>query len=162
MAEKKNIEWEVLENGCWNITSHYVGKGYPHIRENGKHKGAHVVIYEKHFGKVPRGMVVKHLCNNKKCVNPKHLMCDTYSNNTKDAFKDGIQTSKPANDATKIPVLQTDILTGKVIKEFESAMDAQRETGANNANINKCCNHKYGFKSAGGYGWEYGGNSNGR
>jgi HNH endonuclease len=36
-------------------------------------KGAHVLLYEKHVGLVPFGLVLDHICRNKLCVNPNHL-----------------------------------------------------------------------------------------
>lgn len=54
--------------------------------------------------------------------------------------------------ANSIPVMQKD-LHGNVIKTFCSAMEAQRETGIRNGNINECCKMKR--KTAGGYLWEY-------
>lgn len=50
------------------------------------------------------------------------------------------------------PVIQLD-MNGVEISRFESAHDAERETGVPNGNIGRCCK---GFtKSAGGYKWRY-------
>lgn len=54
--------------------------------------------------------------------------------------------------ANSIQIIQKD-LNGNVIKMFNSAMEAQRETGIRNGNINECCKMKR--KTAGGYLWEY-------
>lgn len=52
----------------------------------------------------------------------------------------------------KRPVQQYDT-QGNFIKEYESANEAERQTGANSSNIASCCNKK--LKSAGGYQWKY-------
>lgn len=38
---------------------------------------------------------------------------------------------------------------------FQSAMEAERHTGANSHHITKCCRGKYGYKTSGGYHWKY-------
>lgn len=43
---------------------------------------------------------------------------------------------------------------GKHIKDFESAAQAERMTGIDRNNINRCCNKK-GLKSAGGFIWKF-------
>jgi hypothetical protein len=50
-------------------------------------------------------------------------------------------------------VLQIDKRTGKVIQEFKSIMQAERETGINNSSICACCKGK--LKTAGGFIWRY-------
>lgn len=53
------------------------------------------------------------------------------------------------------------ITRGKVIQCIEteqiypSARDASRHTGIYQSSISRCCNKDYGFKTAGGYHWEY-------
>lgn len=49
------------------------GKGYGKVMFNYKSYRAHRVMYERHIGTIPEGMVIDHLCRNKSCVNPKHL-----------------------------------------------------------------------------------------
>lgn len=46
---------------------------------------------------------------------------------------------------------------GAFVKEYDSANLAAEESGAKESNIIACCRKKTGFKSAGGYRWEYGG-----
>ena len=41
------------------------------------------------------------------------------------------------------------------IKEYSSAAEASRQTGINKSHICSCCVGRYGFKTAGGYIWEY-------
>lgn len=38
---------------------------------------------------------------------------------------------------------------------YFSAREASRQTGIHQSSISKCCNKEYGFKTAGGYHWEY-------
>lgn len=52
------------------------------------------------------------------------------------------------------PVLQY-TLDMELVAEYPSAAEAFRQTGITQGNINKCCNGKYGFKTAGGYIWKF-------
>lgn len=85
----QNIQSKVLiENSCWQWTGAVAG-GYARLRFNSKTQLAHRVIYELLVGKIPKGMVVDHKCNNKSCVNPEHLDLVTQGLNVRRANGDG-------------------------------------------------------------------------
>jgi len=72
---------------CWIWTGTQNGrpkKRYGVIRDNYKQKKAHRVSYELYKGQIPEGLVVRHLCDNKLCVNPAHLELGTVSDNNRD------------------------------------------------------------------------------
>ena len=50
-------------------------------------------------------------------------------------------------------ILQIDKVTGEVINEFPSAMEACRQLGIDQGSISHCCNGKY--KTSGNYIWRY-------
>jgi hypothetical protein len=62
------------ENGCWNYASeHNSGYALFAINKGTQLTLAHRWSYEHFIADIPDGLVIDHLCNNPKCVNPWHL-----------------------------------------------------------------------------------------
>lgn len=74
-----------MSNGCAEWTGAINSSGYSSfgVRENGKVKTylAHRISYQLYVGEIPDGLVLDHLCRNRKCVNPKHLRVTTNREN---------------------------------------------------------------------------------
>jgi hypothetical protein len=48
---------------------------------------AHRKVYQDAFGPIPKGMVVRHKCDNRECVNLEHLELGTHKQNMEDRAK---------------------------------------------------------------------------
>lgn len=84
-------------NSCWEwVGSRAVRGGYGQINERGKLLKAHRISYELRYGKIPRGKMVLHACDNPPCVNPEHLYAGTARQNSWDAWRRG-RAVLPAN-----------------------------------------------------------------
>lgn len=74
---------------CWLWTGARSGpnldRGYLSI--NKEKKLAHRIVFEMFNGPIADNMVVRHVCNNGLCCNPKHLILGTRSDNEKDKVK---------------------------------------------------------------------------
>jgi hypothetical protein len=85
----------VLPNGCWTINKFNNGNGYRRYekRINGKRIKfyLHIESYKEFKGSIPKGLYVRHLCNNSFCFNPEHLDIGTQKDNMQDAVKAGRQ-----------------------------------------------------------------------
>lgn len=90
LFNKKPIEYEIDENGCWIVINRYLGnKGYAQITINKERKQLSHYIYEIFVGKIPNGLYVCHTCDNPKCINPKHLFLGTPMDNMIDRGRKG-------------------------------------------------------------------------
>lgn len=75
--------------GCWNWTGNFVKAGYGTFFLDGKNQRAHRVSYIHFVGPIPKGLLVQHTCDNKKCVNPDHLKIGTDLSNVHDMISKG-------------------------------------------------------------------------
>src|SRR3990167_1109320 len=58
--------------------------GYGHFRVGNKVKKAHRLVWEDRAGPIPDGLVVMHKCDNRACVNLRHLSIGTVKDNNKE------------------------------------------------------------------------------
>jgi len=81
----KEITW-VVKGDCWVCTSHKPGStGYPSMRINGKQNLSILKLkYEEKHGKIPKGKCMLHKCDNRKCINPDHVMIGSKGDNCRD------------------------------------------------------------------------------
>lgn len=91
VRSKRKFDFSIDDNNCFVCTSHkgYKG-GYPQCRWNGKTANIHKIIYTECFGEVPKGIDIRHKCDNKKCINPEHMHTGTRQDNVNDAINRGL------------------------------------------------------------------------
>jgi len=74
---------------CWLWTMPLNPTGYGQLTIDCKTHPAHRIAYELWIGPIPDGLVVRHKCKNKHCVNPEHLETGTHKENANDKIRDG-------------------------------------------------------------------------
>ena len=78
---------EPQSNGCIYWTKSVGANGYGQVCRNGISTPAHRWMYARVKGPIPKGMDIRHTCDNRQCVNPEHLLVGTRADNNADTSK---------------------------------------------------------------------------
>ncbi len=93
LLERDRLFWEKVDvgPGCWNWNgagANCKGAKYGRTKRLGRMVSAtHWALFTSTGVMPPKGSVVLHTCDNPKCVNPKHLVVGTQSENIKDCVQ---------------------------------------------------------------------------
>lgn len=124
----------VKSQKCWNWTGRISEFGYGQFFMEGKLEQAHRASYKIHKGSIPKGLCVCHTCDNRKCVNPKHLWIGTMNDNVQDMIKKGrmYERNGEKNPASKLS--QIDVNTIRQL--YKTGIYSHRSL-ANKFRVNK-------------------------
>lgn len=89
MAKVREIQWE-REGKCIRCTSHKIsaGNGYVRIYRNRSYDTvARMLLTRRHGGMF--GLLARHTCDNRWCINPEHILIGTYKDNVNDMISRG-------------------------------------------------------------------------
>ena len=84
--------WKLVDikepNDCWNWKASLRSKeGEGSFCLNYVTVAAGRIAWTIVNGPIPDGLLILHTCDNRKCCNPKHLYCGTYTDNNSDRAK---------------------------------------------------------------------------
>ncbi|KKM73354.1 hypothetical protein LCGC14_1411270 [marine sediment metagenome] len=94
------------QSGCLEWTASVTEKGYGNFHVSGKTVRAHRIMYELFNGPIPAGLVVRHNCHNRLCVNLDHLLLGTQKENIHDSIRAGRHPMPNARKLTPNQVLE--------------------------------------------------------
>lgn len=77
------------KSGCWRYTAHTGTDHYGQFWQDGVARPAHIVAYELFVGPIPKGQLLMHMCDNRWCVNPEHLIPGTEKDNNQNTADKG-------------------------------------------------------------------------
>ena len=93
--------WSKVHRGtddeCWEWTAARMSGGYGEFGMHGSVLGAHRVAWGLIHGKIPIGLVVRHTCRLRHCVNPAHMELGPHTENMRDKVRDGTNVGSLSN-----------------------------------------------------------------
>jgi hypothetical protein len=116
---------------CWQWTGSFVSPGYGRIMVNGKTVKAHRFSYMLYKGEIPDGMLVRHICHNKACVNPEHLLTGTPKENTQDSVCDGRMSHGESHWKAKLTAVDVQA----ILKDSRIAQSIANDYGISNSTV---------------------------
>lgn len=121
--------WDKVHKGdpdtCWEWQAS-MGDMYGKFWLNQKYEKAHRVSYILAHGDIPLGLVVRHKCDNPRCVNPNHLELGTQQDNAQDSMdrnrrfkpKGELNSSAVLSDADIRSIREDSRSTRRIAKDF--------------------------------------------
>lgn len=95
----------IKDNDCYLVIAKTITPtkdGHIHLRMNGDLVLLHRYVYEDSFGEIPKGLVVRHKCDNPNCINPNHLELGTHVDNVRDRVERNRSAKGESNGRTKL------------------------------------------------------------
>lgn len=100
LAELRALTGSEFE--CW-IFEATPSQRYSTLVFMGRVQGAHCVAWQLANGMgVPEGMVIRHSCDRRRCINPAHLLLGGVQQNVDDAFERGLWPVGTKHHAAKL------------------------------------------------------------
>ena len=154
----------------WSISNEYKDKNSPHITVT---RGSYWTLDDGAEYKISidtnrinnnvknlRWVTIKENCNNSISLKKfrKRMLGENnpfYGKRLSDSHKKKMSLAKMGilNGNRSIPVIQINPHNGQKLKEYQSSAEAERNTGAKEPNIIRCCKHNRPI--AGGFAWAY-------
>ena len=82
-----DVGWSITVGDCWEWRGSRNDYGYGVMtlaRKGLFNARVHRLMFERYFGSIPDGMVIRHKCDNPPCSNPDHLELGTQNDNVQD------------------------------------------------------------------------------
>jgi hypothetical protein len=120
--EKFFLGFKKVESGCWEWQKGKV-EGYGALcvgsmaGNNLTTALAHRLSYRLFVEKIPKGLLVLHRCNNRKCVNPEHLYAGTNQDNTNDKMRAGMALGATGESGGHSKLTEEDVIEMRKMRQ---------------------------------------------
>ena len=120
---------------CWTWTGTIKKNGYGQFWMDGKADRAHRISYEISNGKIPNGLLIRHTCDNRACVNPSHLLTGTPKDNARDALERDRYPRGETQGRSKLTLAQVDEIRANWRTRSETQASMARRFGVSTSAV---------------------------
>ena len=113
------------DDSCWEWAGYVNQQGYGVIRKRQVGIAAHRLAFEHWNGSIPQGLVIRHSCDNRRCVQPKHLLLGTPADNNRDMMSRGRHNTARGVDQPGSKLTDTQVV--EIRSRYESGGIKQSE-----------------------------------
>ena len=142
-GEKKEITWDIGPKGCFLVNSHarnMEAGGHIPFLFDGKLQNMHRIFYAYVYGPIPKGIVIRHTCDESNCVNLNHLIPGTQADNIEDMRSRG-RAYKPTGSANpKSKLTEDQVRCIRTISYIYPRKELQKMFGISKAMLAKILN----------------------
>lgn len=126
---------------CIEYTGTLEAAGYGTIQISRKRTKAHRVSFELHNGPIPEGMMVRHKCDNRPCINPDHLVLGGQTENMADMVERGRSLPGERQPNAKLTDAQVVAILDR-LKSGETQRSLSTEYGVSHTTIYEIAHNK--------------------
>lgn len=120
---------------CWLWLGFKKETGYGRININGKNYGAHRISYILHKGRISKNLEVCHTCDNRSCVNPKHLFLGTHQENMADMTAKGRTLKGEKNGRCRLKKIQIKEILKKIKQKKYTNTEIAKQYSISNSHV---------------------------
>jgi hypothetical protein len=132
MAEERFWNKVNKTSECWLWTACKHKDGYGTFKYEGTQQLAHRFSWLLSGNIIPEGLVIRHKCRNRHCVNPEHLETGTLAENNADMIRDGTSTRGIKHPSVKLTEEQVRQIRARAT---ENQTELAKEFGVNPCTI---------------------------